>query len=84
LFITTFEKLKIIYVRLNKIEHAFNLIQEPSNVREILSKDSDFIEWLNLGSIADLNAALDAFQDAQMFEDCVIIQRVLNQKLIRL
>jgi hypothetical protein len=71
LFITTFEKLKIIYVRLNKIEHAFNLIQEPSNVREILSKDSDFIEWLNLGSIADLNAALDAFQDAQMFEDCL-------------
>jgi hypothetical protein len=66
---------------LTKIEHAFNLIQEPSNVREILSKDSDFIEWLNLGSIADLNAALDAFQNAQMFEDCVIIQRVLNQKI---
>jgi hypothetical protein len=65
---------------LTKIEHAFNLIQEPSNVRNFI-KDSDFIEWLNLGSIADLNAALDAFQDAQMFEDCVIIQRVLNQKI---
>jgi hypothetical protein len=56
-----------------------SLIQEPSNVRNFI-KDSDFIEWLNLGSIADLNAALDAFQDAQMFEDCLSSKSIKPKK----
>jgi hypothetical protein len=64
-----------------KVERFVKGIQEPLHFRTLFLTESYFIEWLNLGSIADLNAALDAFQNAQMFEDCVIIQRVLNEKI---
>lgn len=68
-------------IDLTKIEHGFNLIKAPINIRRVLAKDSDFIEWLNTGSIADLNATLRAFEASQMYEDCRIISNVLNEKI---
>jgi len=66
---------------LSKIKHGFNLIQAPINIRRVMPEDSDFIVWLNTGTIAELNAALKAFETSQMYEDCAIIFKVLNEKI---
>lgn len=64
-----------------KLNQNYNFIKEPVNIRESLSNDIDFIEWLNTGTIADLNCTLKAFENSNMYEDCVLILNVINEKI---
>ena len=57
------------------------LLKLRLNRRYFQCLDKDFIEWLNTGSIDDLNATLKAFEDVQMYESCTIIAKVLNEKI---
>ena len=66
---------------LSKINHSFELIKAPINIRRVMPENKDFIEWLNTGSIDDLKATLKAFEEVQMYEDCRIISNVLNEKI---
>ena len=68
-------------MNLSKINQSFELIKAPINIRRVMPEDKDFIEWLNTGSIDDLNATLKAFEEVQMYEDCSIISKVLNEKI---
>lgn len=68
-------------IDLSKINHSFNLIKAPINIRRVMPDNKDFIEWLNTGSIDDLRATLKAFEEVQMYEDCAIIAKVLNYKI---
>lgn len=55
-------------------------ITEPCNIREFFSTVFDFTAWLRMGSINDLKATLKAFEAVEMYEDCVLIKKVINEK----
>ena len=68
-------------IDLTNINHSFDLIKAPINIRRVLNDEKSFIEWLRTGSKKDLECTLKAFEQSEMYEDCIIIKRILNEKL---
>lgn len=66
---------------MNNLIIAYEHIIEPCNIREQFDTETDFIDWLKLGSIKDLECTLLAFENSEMYEDCILIKNVLNSKL---
>ena len=44
------------------------------NPKVLHSKIENFDEWLDLGTQEDLKACLKAYEDAEMYEQCIIIK----------
>lgn len=59
------------------INEAYEQIIEPSNIRGYFKTEQEFVSWLETGSFEDLRCTLKAFEDAEMYEDCIIINRVM-------
>lgn len=58
-------------MELNKV---YKELIKPINIlREIGTRDK-FIDWVGQGSREDLVATLKAFEESELFEECVIIQ----------
>lgn len=58
---------------------AYEHITEPCNIREQFDYNG-FVEWLREGSIGDLQCTLIAFENSEMYEDCIIIKQIINEK----
>lgn len=61
---------------MNPIENFYLNLIEPKNL--ILHID-DFEAWCALGDKDSLQAALAAFEVAELFEHCTIIQKHINK-----
>ena len=56
-------------------------IEDPRNIRRELGSDFSFHQWLRGGTIKDLQQTLTRFEEVELFEDCVIINNILQQKI---
>lgn len=56
-----------------------NLI-DPVNFIKNFKNEGQFVEWLEIGTMLDLQATLKAFERAEMYELCVIIQSVIEKR----
>ena len=53
----------------------------PYNVRQLYPKIDDFKRFLYQLPYAELKATLFRFENAEFFEDCVIIEEVIQEKI---
>ncbi len=68
-------------MNIEKLNAAYNELCDPKYIRSIQTKEQ-FIEWCNIGTVEDLECALAIFEKEEMYEDCIIIKRVINEKTI--
>ena len=57
------------------IKAYLNLVENP---KELLSKITDFNEWLDLGSKEDLICTLKVFESDELYEECAIIRNKIT------
>ena len=62
------------------INEAYQEIIEPKNIRGQFKSIEEFESWLETGTIEDLKCTLKAFEDAEMYEDCVIINNLVKMQ----
>jgi hypothetical protein len=60
------------------IDQAYEKIIEPFSIRSHFKSEDEFISWLESGSLQDLKCTLQAFENAELYEDCIIIQNVIK------
>lgn len=60
------------------INEAYEKLIEPKNIRIYFKSTEEFESWLETGTIEDLKCTLKAFEDAEMYEDCVIINNLVK------
>ena len=59
------------------INTAYQIIINPINIRHYLKSDEEFVSWLEIGNEEDLECTLKVFEEAELYEDCVIIKNTL-------
>ena len=64
------------------IDEAYQKLIEPQNIRSHFKSEDEFVSWLETGSIEDLKCTLKVFENAEMYEDCVIISKEINKHAI--
>lgn len=60
------------------INSIYKELIKPENIRSFFKTNEEFESWLDTGSNEDLKHTLKAFEDAEMYEDCVIIKNKIN------
>ena len=60
------------------INSIYEKIIEPKNIRSHFKSIEEFKSWLETGTIEDLKCTLKAFENAEMYEDCVIINNLVK------
>ncbi len=68
-------------MNIQKLNQAYEELCEPRHIRSIQTEEQ-FIQWCNIGTIKDLECALKVFELAEMYEDCILIKQVLEEKII--
>lgn len=62
------------------LENAyFNLIT-PNRLIQLLNSNEKFIEWLDDGTLQDLQYTLEAFEEDELYEYCEVIKQVMDRK----
>jgi hypothetical protein len=56
-------------------------IESPENIRRELNSDFEFKKWLRNFGVKDLAQQLQNFENAEMYEDCIIINKILKYKI---
>ena len=59
------------------INSIYEKIIEPPNIRANFKSEIEFISWLETGTVEDLKCTLKAFEDSELYEDCLIIKNTL-------
>lgn len=67
-------------MNIQKLNQAYEELCEPSYIRSIQTEEQ-FIQWCNIGTGKDLECALKVFELAEMYEDCILIKQVLEEKM---
>ena len=52
---------------------------DPKNIRSHFKTNDEFISWLETGTIEDLKCTLQAFEIAEMYEDCITINNLVKK-----
>ena len=65
---------------LRAVEKAYSKLVQPSKLIEYFNTTAEFIEWAELGTPADLRAALLAFEEDELYDHCKILKAVLVSK----
>ena len=60
------------------INEAYEKLIEPKNIRSHFKSIEEFESWLETGTIDDLKCTLKAFEDAEMYEDCITINNLVK------
>jgi len=55
--------------------------ESPENIRRELYSDYEFKNWLRTFGTESLAIQLSNFEDSQMYEDCIIIKKILQSKI---
>ena len=54
----------------------------PFSIVSLFDNDAEFIEWLKLGTVNDLNEMLEQFKMfEELYEHCALIVKVRNDKI---
>lgn len=53
--------------------HYLKIIEPKSFIQNFKTKE-EFLDWLAIGTYQDLLATLEAFEDAELYEYCDLIQ----------
>lgn len=61
------------------INEMYIEIIKPQKIRSHFKLNSEFESWLETGSKQDLICTLKVFEEAEMYEDCVIIKNKINE-----
>lgn len=65
-----------------KLNSSYESILPPPILRELID---DFMKWLGIDfegtHIRDLEQTLEKFEKHEMYEDCILIKQVLEEKL---
>ena len=59
------------------INEAYEKLIEPKNIRSHFKSIEEFESWLETGTVEDLKCTLKAFEDSELYEDCLIIKNTL-------
>jgi len=59
---------------------VLEVMLKPSNFVKNFETKEDFIEWANEGEVEDVQFALKAFEDDEMYEYCQILKEVIESK----
>jgi len=62
------------------IEEIYLELISPQNFRSNFKTKRAFIEWLEFGTIKDLECTLEKFVESQMYEDACLIRDMINKK----
>ena len=62
------------------INEVYEKLIEPKNIRSHFKSIEEFESWLEIGTIDDLKCTLNAFEDAEMYEDCAIINNLVKKQ----
>ena len=60
------------------INLQYENIIEPQNIRSFFKSNEEFTSWLEIGTKEDIECTLQIFEEAELFEDCVIIKQILD------
>lgn len=60
------------------INKIYENIIEPSNIRLYFKTVEEFASWLETGTKEDIKCTLQTFEDAELYDDCVIIKKILD------
>jgi len=63
-----------------ELEEMFLDLISPQVFRKNFSTKQAFKEWLEFGTIVDLECTLQKFVEVEMFEDTCIIRDMINRK----
>lgn len=63
------------------LNEAYERITEVGEFVKNFKDDDDFCDWLRSGTLADLQACLKVFEKAEFYEKCVLIQKVIKEKV---
>ena len=66
------------------INSIYEEIIDPHNFIKNFDSEASFKNWLWLKTSEDLKHTLLAFEKSEMYEVCIIIKSVINQKSIKL
>ena len=61
----------------------YEYVTDPVNIAEILGTGDKFVEWLETGTMADLEGTLKVFEENELYEHCTIILQMINKKKIK-
>jgi len=60
---------------------AYEELINPVWIRSLIKTEARFKEWCKSGTIEDLENTLIVFEKEEMWDDCIIIRDVLQQKI---
>lgn len=60
------------------INEVYEKLIEPKNIRSHFKSIEEFESWLETGTIEDLKCTLKAFENAEMYEDCITINNLVR------
>lgn len=66
-----------------ELEEIFLDLISPQVFRKNFKTKQAFKEWLEFGTIIDLQCTLEKFIEAEMYEDCSSIRDVINKKKLK-
>jgi hypothetical protein len=61
------------------INSVYEEIIKPENIKAFFVSDNEFESWLETGTKQDLICTLQAFENAEMYEDCAIIKNKIDE-----
>lgn len=66
-----------------ELEEIFLDLISPQVFRKNFATKQAFKEWLEFGTIVDLECTLQKFVEVEMFEDACIIRDMINNKKLK-
>jgi protein-arginine kinase activator protein McsA len=63
-----------------ELEEIFLDLISPQVFRKNFKTKQAFKEWLEFGTIIDLQCTLEKFVQSEMYEDCSLIRDMINKK----
>jgi len=66
---------------LRSLEQKYSELINPNKMIELFNTDQEFKEWAEMGTPEDIRAALIAFEKEELFNHCIILKEVLNNKI---
>jgi hypothetical protein len=63
------------------LDNMYSEMIKPENLITYFETDQEFKEWAELGSSQDLRAALIAFENAELFDQCTVLKQILLEKI---
>jgi len=66
---------------LRSLEQKYSELINPNKMIELFNTNQEFKEWAEMGTPEDIRAALIAFEKEELFNHCIILKEVLNNKI---